>query len=694
MVAMKLLLSFAVVASLAAASQVTPVEKVLELLKELEGQVMAEGTAESAAYDEFACFCREKTEGLASTIGQAKEEIDTLSADIESDTKEKIVKLGELEERKKKQEADMAALAEAKAQLAKDTAQYDYDAADLQKAVDSLRGAVTALNDARPTPAALIALGRAVKMGTVASALRKMKTPAAQSVGTLLQSGVDPSSPEYKYHSEGIVETLDSLLEEFTAKKTDLDSEWTKTKAAAELMISGLEADIENNKNAMNVLNTSVEDLKFGIAADTEALVVSEAMLKDDKLYLKDLTASCEARATDWDQRSQMRAGELKALTGAVSILEQEVAGRDEAVNKRAFAQTRVKAPRASSAPASLVQVRSHGGHDLEQAQSQQQAAQGRAVDVLTKEAQRLGSRSLSVVAMQIAADPFAKVKGIIQTLIERLLRESIDEATKQGFCNTELGVAKTDRNFRYKDVMRLNTDIQGLELKRDELDAEIQELVPAISELTTDLQNATTMREQQHVQNMADIKTAKEGLEGVTQAIVIIKTFYSQAAKATALVQASPVDEDTSGPGFAGNYGGKQVASHGIIGMLEVIKTDFERTITHTQASEEEAHAEFIEFERASKTDISGKSKKEDLDREDLKTTLAAIVEKMSALTTSQGLLDAALKRLTDLKPMCTDFGQSYSDRVAKREEEIAALRQAICALAPADPSVEPQCQ
>merc|ERR1719437_375875 len=89
-------------------------------------------------------------------------------------------------------------------------------------------------------------------------------------------------------------------------------------------------------------------------------------------------------------------------------------------------------------------------------------------------------------------------------------------------------------------------------------------------------------------------------------------------------------------------------ITSHGIIGMLEVIKTDFERTIMHTTASEVEAHKEFIEFERVSKTDISGKSKKEELDTQDLKTTLATIVEKMSALTTAQGLLDAALKRLT----------------------------------------------
>merc|ERR1740127_332983 len=42
--------------------KVTPVEKVIELLVKLEGEVQAEGKEEAAAYDKFACFCKEQAD--------------------------------------------------------------------------------------------------------------------------------------------------------------------------------------------------------------------------------------------------------------------------------------------------------------------------------------------------------------------------------------------------------------------------------------------------------------------------------------------------------------------------------------------------------------------------------------------------------------------------------------------------------
>jgi len=53
-----------------------------------------------------------------------------------------------------------------------------------------------------------------------------------------------------------------------------------------------------------------------------------------------------------------------------------------------------------------------------------------------------------------------------------------------------------------------------------------------------------------------------------------------------------------------------------------------------------------------------------------------------MDNLEIHQKMLDDALKELEDLKPACVDTGMSYADRVAKREEEIDALKKAMCEL------------
>jgi len=311
---------------------------------------------------------------------------------------------------------------------------------------------------------------------------------------------------------------------------------------------------------------------------------------------------------------------------------------------------------------------------------------------LLSSEGRRLGSPVLASLAMRVAADPFVKVKKLIQQLIERLLREATSEATKKGFCDTELGKATKDRDFRFADVKKLNSELAGLEAKQDELEEELESLAKSLKELNEALAEATKLRADEKAENLETIKTGKEGLAAVSEAITILKVFYKQSAKAKVFLEASPVDEDTSGPGFSGAYKGKQESSKGIIGLLEVIKSDFERTIKTTKAAEKKAAADFVEFDRTSKADIGGKETKTTLNEQDLESTKSSIQEKMKDLKTNMDLLDSALKEIEELKPACIDTGMSYEERVAKREEELAALKKALCLLD--GDKVEPECQ
>merc|ERR1719420_499937 len=86
-----------------------------------------------------------------------------------------------------------------------------------------------------------------------------------------------------------------------------------------------------------------------------------------------------------------------------------------------------------------------------------------------------------------------------------------------------------------------------------------------------------------------------------------ILKDYYKQAAKNSVLMQASPVDDDTSAAS-QGAYKGNQAQGGGIIAMLEVIKSDFERSIQQTEAAEADSHAAHVSFDRESKGSISGK--------------------------------------------------------------------------------------
>merc|ERR1719399_2338850 len=61
---------------------VTPVEKVIELLKRLQVQTGEEGKKEAAQYDKFACFCKEQADEKLYAIEKSKKKIKGLMAKI------------------------------------------------------------------------------------------------------------------------------------------------------------------------------------------------------------------------------------------------------------------------------------------------------------------------------------------------------------------------------------------------------------------------------------------------------------------------------------------------------------------------------------------------------------------------------------------------------------------------------------
>merc|ERR1719231_1227120 len=90
-----------------------------------------------------------------------------------------------------------------------------------------------------------------------------------------------------------------------------------------------------------------------------------------------------------------------------------------------------------------------------------------------------LHSGPLNLLAMRIAADPFAKVKELIQQLITRLLTESQNEATQKGWCDTEIGKANTDRDHRMADTKSLSAEALVLEAEKKNQ----EELIKTLSE-------------------------------------------------------------------------------------------------------------------------------------------------------------------------------------------------------------------
>merc|ERR1719498_1946030 len=111
----------------------------------------------------------------------------------------------------------------------------------------------------------------------------------------------------------------------------------------------------------------------------------------------------------------------------------------------------------------------------------------------------------------------------------------------------------------------------------------------------------ATKIRQEEKAKNAETVSDAEAAQTAVAQALTVLKEFYEKAGDATAFVQQPEI--------FDRPYKGMQAENGGVIGMLEVIQSDFARLESDTKAAEETSQKEYDEFMTDSKVDKSEKS-------------------------------------------------------------------------------------
>merc|ERR1719215_1664585 len=111
----------------------------------------------------------------------------------------------------------------------------------------------------------------------------------------------------------------------------------------------------------------------------------------------------------------------------------------------------------------------------------------------------------------------------------------------------------------------------------------------------------ATTLRQEEKAKNEQTITDAQEAQTAVAQALTVLKEFYAKAGESTALLQQPEI--------FDKPYTGMQAEGGGVVGMLEVIESDFARLEADTKASEATAQKEYDSFMTDSQVDKAKKS-------------------------------------------------------------------------------------
>merc|ERR1719454_359964 len=265
----------------------------------------------------------------------------------------------------------------------------------------------------------------------------------------------------------------------------------------------------------------------------------------------------------------------------------------------------------------------------------------------------------------------------MIKELIVKLMEEANEEAEHKGWCDTELATNEQTRTEKTEAVDLLNSEIDELDASISQLTEEISELTNAVAASDKAVAEATAAREEEKAKNAVTVEDAKVAQEAVAQALTVLKEFYDHAAGATALVQQQKVAKQPEI--FDSAYTGMQGNAGGVVGMIEVIQSDFARLESETQASEAASQQEYDTFMHDSEVDKTAKSK--DIEHKSAKkqNQEQALTEKKEDLLGTTKELNAALAYYEKLKPSCVDSGISYEERVARRKAEIESLGEAL---------------
>jgi hypothetical protein len=518
-----------------------------------------------------------------------------------------------------------------------------------------------------------------------------------------------PERAAYDGQTGGVLLLLKKLLAKFKQELHEMEQEELKRKAAHNQVILDLDHQIGVTTDSYNT-QMAIKSERDQYAAEKKGLLADTQKAKaDDEEYLATLKAECEMAADDFASRQQLRDEELGAIEKAAEILKSgSVSG---AADKHLPALLQGGAGPCTTE----LCIKSLSLAFLRSTPSTKSSA-GKKVPnpkVLSKflehKAAKTGSKLLSLVAQKVDAlgsmpnipgvtpldlgeDPIGAVKKMMKDMILQLMDQANEEASQRGWCTTELGTNKQTRDEKTEGVTKLTTEKDRLMADIAKLGEEIADLSKAIAAIDSAVAEATETRNEEKATNTETIADANAAQTAVAQALTVLKEFYQKAATATALVQAkeddgdddfaltqSSKEEPQKNPFGEDSFTGQQSTSTGVVGMLEVIASDFARLESETEMAEEAAAKEFERFGYMSAEDKAVKNQ-EMQDRTNLQVRKkAALSDTEKDLKVMQKQLDSALVYYDKLKPACIYTGEKYEDRVARRQAEIEGLEDAL---------------
>ena len=636
--------------SVASANEASPIAKVIQMVSDLETKIIGEGEESQKVYEEFSEWCETTSKNVKFEIKTGKNEVASLKATIEKDTANIQTQDSTIEELAASIATDEADLKAATEIRDKEEADFSAQEKDLVETIDIVERAVGIIEKEMNGGAAMVQLKKATNVVDALKAMvdaQSLSSADSKKLTALVQSSSDddsegaPDPAAYENQSGGVVGVLNDLLEK---AQGELDAARQKEQADLQnfqMLHQSLTDEVKFANKEMDEAKKSKSESEESKATATGDLDVTTKDLNNDVAELDELHHNCMTKANDFEAETKSRGEELKALATAKKII----------IEATSLAQTSFLQRSKISTRADLVNYEAvRYVHDLARKQHS---------SVLAQLASRLSSTVKFSTGSQ--ADVFAKIKGLITDMVEKLEAEAEADATEKAYCDKELGETNMKKDDKTSEIEKLTAKIDSMASESKQLKGEIATLQKELGDLTASQAEMDKLRAEEKAIFEANSAETEKGLNGVKLALKVLNEYYSKADKA---------------------HSSSDGASSGIIGLLEVCESDFSKALTEMTAAEETAQNQYDaqtkenEITKATKDqDVKYKTK----DAAGLDKSVAEYSSDRSGVETE---LSAVKEYLTQLEGRCIAKAETYGERKARREAEIQGLKEALTVL------------
>jgi len=655
---------------------ISPVMKVVELLDECKAKVAKDLAAETKAMEEYSTYCDDTLKDKAYAIETAGSEINDFMATIEDSkatvatTSDEIATLGSVMAAKNKElyeagevrKAGNADFTAAEKELVESVDQLARATALIKKGMSfaQVHGGASQTKLAKMLSPMMSALSTIIEAQWVDSGSRRTLKSFLQSAAAAKEAEDDDLSltqPQakmvaYESSSGGIVSTLEEMQGKAEDTLSDLRKKEMSAQHSYEMVKSGLEQELKHAQDKLGTANS-------GKAAATEAQSKAEGELAEtsktkaaDEEFAATLKGECETKATEWAERQKSANEEMAVIEKAKEILTSGV---------KAFVQMSTKSVK-------------KWNPDADDEDDKTADRRDKVVGILKDLASKHHSFALTQMASVAMSDPFVKIRGLIEDMIEKLLKEAQEEATHEAFCQEEMGKSTKSKDEKQTKIDEYQTRIDGASTTIAELTEAVKTLEAEVAEIDKGQAEATEIRTTEHADYVKASTDFKDSAEAVAKAIEVLKSYYEGS-----FLQVGTKTQKAGQPDFGA---AKSDTAHTIISVLEMSEEDFTRLLAEAEATEDEAAAAYKKLTDENKVSKAAKMADSKAKQSEIKSLSVQLEHSKEDHASVSKELDAVLAYLDKLKPECESKAMSYAERKAAREAEISGLKEALSIL------------